>query len=99
MARQLAVRNRKHTNGFEHCDQAELAFPADRRPVLDPLVVIRERLRPVALQLRHNVAMDHEGPSEDARKGPGLHGRGTANDLGRPDMVPPHRCRTGDGGT
>jgi hypothetical protein len=67
MARQLAVRNREHTDRLEHRDQAELALPADRCRVLDPFVVVRKGLGAAALQLRHNVAMDHQRPSEQPR--------------------------------
>jgi hypothetical protein len=62
--------NREHADRLEYRDRAELTFPADRCRVLNPFVVIGERFRPAALQLRDDVAMDDERRSEEPRKWP-----------------------------
>jgi hypothetical protein len=67
MTGHLAVQDSEHADRLEHCDQAELALPADRCRVLDPFIEVRERLRAAALQSRHGVTMDHQSPPEQPR--------------------------------
>ena len=102
MAGHLTVRNGEHADRLEHCDQAELAFPADRCRILDPFIEVRERLRTAALKRRDDVTMDHQRPSEEpgackrARLRPGGPDGPRRAGMG---MVPPHRCGIGDRGT
>src|ERR1700722_9399967 len=100
MACQLAVRNCEHADRLEHCDEAELALPADCCCVLDPFIEIGERLRAAALKRRHDVTRDHERPCEEPRacKRAGLRPAGP-DGWWRAGMVPPHRCGIGDRGT
>jgi hypothetical protein len=99
MARQLAVRNREHANRFEYCDQAKLAFSADRGRVLDSLVVLGQRLDAVALQLRRDVAVDHQRLPDQPHAHKRMRLHASRADPGRASVVPANRCSIGDGGT
>jgi hypothetical protein len=99
MACQLAVWNCEHTDRLEHCDEAEIALPADRCRVLDPFIEVGERLRAAALKGRHDVTMDHQRPSEEVRACKRARLRPGGPGSWRAGMVPPHRCGIGDRGT